>query len=170
MKTYQPLYHSTLGFDNILADLERLAQSTYVEPTKYPPHNIIKINDNEYIVELSVSGFSKDDIEIVIENNILTIKGEKKTETNTSYTYIHKGIAARSFAKSIKLIDTVEVKYAEFVDGILRIYLINIIPAHKLPRRIEITSGTPALTDTNTATNTPKVLVESQETPPTYFW
>lgn len=159
MKTYQPLYHSTLGFDNILADLERLSQSSFVEPTKYPPYNIIKINDNEYIVELSVSGFSKDDIEITTENNVLTIKGEKQPETNTSYTYIHKGIAARSFAKSIKLIDTVEVKYAEFVDGILRIYLINVVPEHKLPRRIEITSGVPFLS----TANKPELLVENTD-------
>lgn len=137
MRTYQPLYHSTLGFDTILADLERLTRSHYVENDKYPPHNIIKINDYEYIVEMSIAGFTKDDIDIMVENNILSIKGEQKKE-NSNYNYIHKGIATRSFSKSIKLLETVEVKNAEIVDGILRIYLVNIIPESKLPKRIEI--------------------------------
>ncbi len=154
MRTYQPLYHSSLGFDTILADLEKLSRANFTEPNKYPPHNIIRINDNEYIVELAVSGFSKDEIEILVENNLLTIKGAKTEETNNNYTYIHKGIATRSFSKSIKLIDTVEVNGAEIVDGILKIHLTNVIPAHKLPRRIEI--NTPLLSG-----NKPELLMEN---------
>jgi len=139
MRTYQPLYHSTLGFDTILADLDRLTRSQRAEVDKYPPHNIIKINDYEYIVELSVSGFSKDDIDVMVDNNLLSIKGDKSKENvDNNYQYIHKGIATRSFSKSIKLLDTVEVKSAEIVDGILRIYLVNVIPESKMPRKIEI--------------------------------
>lgn len=139
MLTLRPLYHSTLGFDSILDDLERLSRSAVVEQERFPPHNIIKVEENKYLVELSVAGYSKDDISITVENNVLTIKGTKMEETDKR-NYIHKGIATRAFTKTIKLLDTVVVFGAEYVNGILRIALENVIPEHKLPRKIEISS------------------------------
>ena len=74
-----------------------------------------------------------------VEDNVLTIKGTK-TEDVDKRNYIHKGIATRAFTKTIKLLDTVVVLGAEYVNGILRIALENVIPEHKLPRKIEISS------------------------------
>jgi molecular chaperone IbpA len=88
---------------------------------------------------LAVAGFSKDEIEISVEDGTLNVKGEKK-EKETDIQYIHRGIGTRSFTKTLTIADTIEVKGAEFKDGILRIGLENIVPEHKKPRKIEIGS------------------------------
>jgi molecular chaperone IbpA len=136
--SFGPLYHSTLGYDNIFRELEKTLESPTLN--NFPPHNIIKIEDNKYIVELACAGYSKEELDISVEDNVLYIKGEKK-DTKTK-EYIHKGISEKKFTKTIKIIDTVEVSGAEYVDGILRIGLENIIPEHKKFRKIEIDSNT----------------------------
>jgi len=88
------------------------------------------------VVELAVAGFGKDEIDIQVQDNTLTIKGEKQDKD--SHQYLHRGIGTRSFTKSLTIADTIEVKGAEYKDGILRIGLENIIPEHKKPRKIEI--------------------------------
>jgi len=136
--SFGPLHHSTLGFDRFFDEAERLLKTdlTKVSPA-FPPHNIIKLDDNRYLVELAVAGFAEAEIDISVEDNILTIKGEKK-DKDTDVTYIHRGIGTRSFTKTLTIADTVEVRGAEFKDGILRIALENVIPEHKKPRKITI--------------------------------
>lgn len=133
-----PLAHTTLGFDRLFDDIEKfLNMDTQKAASNFPPYNIIKVDDFHYLVEMAVAGFSKDEIEISVEDNILTVKGEKKEKDN-DVQYVHRGIGTRSFTKTLTIADTIEVKGAEFKDGILRIGLENIIPEHKKPRKIEI--------------------------------
>ena len=73
-----------------------------------------------------------------MNDGTLVIRGEKKNKDEV--TYLYRGIATRTFNKSIRLIDTIEVRGAEFKDGILRIGLENVIPDHKKPRKIQIES------------------------------
>ena len=134
--TFGPLLHQTLGFENFINDVERILNETKPVTSNFPPHNIIKADENKYVVELAVAGFGKDEIDIQVQENTLTIKGEKQEKEG--YEYLHRGIGTRSFTKSITIADTIEVKGAEFKDGILRIGLENIIPEHKKPRKIEI--------------------------------
>ena len=130
------ILNQTLGFENFIRDVEAILNET--KPVgNFPPHNIIKIDDNKYAVELAVAGFSKDEIDIQVQENTLTIKGEK-IEGTPNLEYLHRGIGTRSFTKSITIADTIEVKGAEYKDGILRIGLENIVPEHKKPRKIEI--------------------------------
>ena len=126
--------NNSLGFENFIRDVESLLNDKPV--TTFPPHNIIKTDEHKYIVELAVAGFSRDEIDIEVQENTLTIKGEKvdKTELN----YLHRGIGTRSFTKSIAISDTIAVKGAEYKDGILRIGLENIIPEHRKPRKVAI--------------------------------
>ena len=136
--SFGPLHHSTLGFDRFFDEAERLLKmESQKVTTAFPPHNIIKLDDNRYLVELAVAGFAEEEIDISVEDNNLIIKGEKK-EKDTDVTYIHRGIGTRSFTKTLTIADTVEVRGAEFKDGILRIGLENVIPEHKKPRKIEI--------------------------------
>jgi molecular chaperone IbpA len=136
--SFGPLAHTTLGFERFFDDVERLLATDITKVTQsFPPHNIIKLKDTHYVVELAIAGFSKEDIEITAEDGTLTIKGEKK-EKDVDVTYLHRGIGTRSFTKQLTIADTVEVKGAEFKDGILRIGLENVIPEHKKPRKIEI--------------------------------
>ena len=135
-----PLTHTTLGFDRFFDDVEKfLNMDVQKGVSNFPPHNIIKLDDSRYVVELAVAGFSKDEIEISVEDGTLTVKGEKK-EKELEIQYIHRGIGTRSFTKTLTIANTIEVKGAEFKDGILRIGLENIIPEHKKPRKIEIGS------------------------------
>ena len=139
--SFGPLHHSTLGFDRFFDDVEKL-MNVDVQKTvsNFPPHNIVKLDDTRYIVELAVAGFSKDEIEISVEDGKLTVKGEKE-DKESKVQYLHKGIGTRSFTKTLTIADTIEVKGAEFKDGILSIGLENIIPEHKNPRKIEIGEG-----------------------------
>ena len=136
--SFGPLAHTTLGFERFFDDVERLLASDVAKvSTSFPPHNIIKLDESRYVVELAIAGFSKDEIDITVEDGSLVVKGERK-EKDTEVTYLHRGIGTRSFTKTLTVADTIEVKGAEFKDGILRIGLENIIPEHKKPRKIEI--------------------------------
>jgi molecular chaperone IbpA len=137
------ILNQTLGFENFIRDVESILNDT--KPvTNFPPHNIIKLDENKYVVELAVAGFGKDEIDIQVQENTLTIKGEK-SEGTPNLEYLHRGIGTRSFTKTITIADTIHVKGAEFKDGILRVGLENIIPEHKKPRKIEISSDYNAL-------------------------
>jgi molecular chaperone IbpA len=138
--SFGPLAHTTLGFERFFDDVERLLATDVTKVTQsFPPHNIIKLNDTHYVVELAIAGFSKEEIEITAEDGTLTIKGEKK-DKEADVTYLHRGIGTRSFTKQLTIADTVEVRGAEFKDGILRVGLENVIPEHKKPRKIEISN------------------------------
>lgn len=134
--SFGPLFHQTLGFENFIRDVEKILDSE-VKQSTFPPHNIIKADDNKYVVELAVAGFAKDEIDIQVQEGNLTIKGEK-IEATPDVQYLHRGIGGRSFTKVITIADTIEVKGAEIKDGILRVGLENIIPEHKKPRKVEI--------------------------------
>ena len=134
--SFGPLFHQTLGFENFIRDVEKILDSE-VKQSTFPPHNIIKADDNKYVVELAVAGFAKDEIDIQVQEGNLTIKGEK-IEATPDVQYLHRGIGGRSFTKVITIADTIEVKGAEIKDGILRVGLENVIPEHKKPRKIEI--------------------------------
>lgn len=136
--SFGPLQHTTLGFDRFFDEVERLlAVDNKTVSASFPPHNIIKLDETHYLVELAVAGFGKDDIEISVDNGSLVIKGEKK-EKESNVQYLHRGIGTRSFTKTLTIADTVEVRGAEYKDGILKIGLENVIPESKKPRKIEI--------------------------------
>ena len=131
------LAHSTLGFERIFNDLDKVLNDRQQQST-FPPHNILKVDKDHYVVELAVAGFGKNEIDITVEDNVLIIKGVKKEKDVEGVEYIHKGIGTRSFTKTLTVADTLEVKGAEFNNGILRVGLVNVVPDHKKPRKVEI--------------------------------
>ena len=132
------LYPSTLGFETMLRDIESIMQnSVETVSDKFPPHNIIKVNDTHYMVELAIAGFDEKEIDITVKDGLMTVKGEKQ-QVDNEVNYLHKGIGTRSFSKTIRLADTIEVQGAAFKNGILSIGLENIIPESKKPKKIEI--------------------------------
>ena len=137
--SFGPLTQTTLGFEKFFDEIEKTLTMTPAQKsvTHYPPHNIIKTDENKYVVELAVAGFSKDDIDIQVKENILTISGDKK-EGTPNLEYLHRGIGTRSFTKTITISDTMVVHGAEFKDGILRVGIENVIPEERKPRKIEI--------------------------------
>ena len=124
-----------VGFDHIAKDLERLAQAH--QKDHYPPHNVVKHNDDEFLIELAVVGFKEKDIDITMHDGILTVKGDRESRRNQNL-YVHKGISGRKFERSFRLSEFVEVTGADLEDGLLTIHLERIIPEEKRPRKILI--------------------------------
>tara|TARA_B100001029_G_C15029505_1_gene435934 strand:- start:1059 stop:1499 length:441 start_codon:yes stop_codon:yes gene_type:complete len=139
MTTYDlsPLLRSSVGFDvfdNIFDSVFNLNETN----TSYPPYNILK-SDNNYTISLAVAGFSKDEIDISLQENELAIKGVAKNDDN-KIEFLHRGIAGRNFERKFKLADTVKVSDASYENGLLNIYLEREIPEHQKPRKIEISN------------------------------
>ncbi len=137
------LYTTTLGYDQFLRMADRLLTGTgeSAGDSGFPPHNIIKVDENRYLIEMAVAGFTKDDIAINVQENVLTIRSDRPIADKTvqpPVVYIHRGIGARKFTKSIQLAETVEVRGASLTNGILQIDLENVIPDHRKPRKVEI--------------------------------
>jgi molecular chaperone IbpA len=122
-----------VGVDKLFTDLEKLSLNSY------PPHNIVDLGNDKYQVEVAIAGFSKDEITLTVEDGKLYISGEKKkVEGEIEKKYIHRGIAARTFEKVLKLSQNVEVIGAEMKDGMLIVDLALIIPDYKKPKQVEI--------------------------------
>jgi molecular chaperone IbpA len=124
-----------IGFDRAL-DTWSHAQ-TVSSATNYPPYNVIKVDEDNFVVELAVAGFAKTDIDLSTADGKLTVKGELNTEDNDS-KFIHRGIAARKFTREWALGEYMEVKAAELKDGMLKIDIVRILPEEKKPKTIKI--------------------------------
>jgi molecular chaperone IbpA len=130
---FAPLFRSTVGFDKLPTVLMHAMQS---EETGYPPYNIEKLSDDGYRIVMAVAGFGNDDIDVVTERNRLIVRGELKQKDDRSY--LHRGIAARTFERSFDLADFVQVTGATLRDGLLMIDLKRELPEEMKPRKIAI--------------------------------
>jgi molecular chaperone IbpA len=144
-----------VGFDHIAKDLERLANAH--QRDHYPPHNVVKHNDDEFLIELAVVGFKQEHIDIEMHDGILTIKGNREQRRKQDL-YVHKGISGRKFERSFRLSEFVEVTGAMLEDGLLTISLERIIPDEKRPRKISINNNLRGNKHDNTS---PELLNES---------
>lgn len=131
-----PLYRSTVGFDSLVSVFDQIA-SFGNEPTTYPPYNIERLAENEYRITMAVAGFDKHDIEIEVNEGLLSIRGEKK-EAEKERAFLHRGIASRAFERRFQLADYVEVRSADVKDGLLSVDLEREVPERLKPRTIEI--------------------------------
>jgi molecular chaperone IbpA len=126
-----------IGFDSVFDEL--LRNTTQQATTNYPPYNVVKHSEDKFSIELAVAGFKEGDIDVQLERNQLTIKGEQATDLNTEVEYLHRGISARNFLRTFTLADHVEVTGAVVSDGILTVKLERIIPEEQKPKKIAIT-------------------------------
>jgi molecular chaperone IbpA len=136
---FSPLYRSTVGFDRLF---DMLDQSTQVEPmTNWPPYNIEKTGEDQYLITMAIAGFSPDEIEVTQKESQLLVIGQKKG-SDEGRQYLHRGIATRAFKQTFNLADHVKVVGASLENGLLTVDLKREVPEALKPRRIEITSGT----------------------------
>jgi molecular chaperone IbpA len=131
-----PLWRSTVGFDHLFNPIENSLRSS---DDSYPPFNIERIGEDKYRISLAVAGFSAEDLEIKVEQNVLTIEARKSDKAERRYVY--QGISARPFRRIFNLADFVDVVGAAFEDGLLKIDLVRELPEAMKPRRIEINAG-----------------------------
>lgn len=125
-----------IGFDTMFDQMERRFANSV--STNYPPHNILKLKENEYAIQLAVTGFNKAEISVTVENNVLVIKGESMTTDYPQEQYLHRGLATRDFVKEFPLAEHIEVSGAETQNGMLIIKLIRNIPESAKPKVIDI--------------------------------
>ena len=138
---FSPLYRSTVGFDRLFTMLDLLGQPENAQT--YPPYNIERTGEDAYRISMAVAGFSDSDIAIEAHRNVLSVKGERKDETNGEGTEVlYRGIAARTFERRFQLADHVEVVGAELKNGLLHIDLKRSVPEELKPRKIEIGKST----------------------------
>lgn len=130
------LNRALIGFDAMFDQLDRKFANSM--QTNYPPHNQIKIGENDYLIQLAVTGFNKAEITVQVESNVLTIKGESMTTDYAPDSYLHRGLATRDFVKEFPLAEHIEVTGAEIENGMLNIKLIRNIPESAKPKVIDI--------------------------------
>jgi molecular chaperone IbpA len=125
-----------IGFNR---DFERLSRiQNHSTQSTYPPYNVIQMEDEDsFCIEIAAAGFSKDDLNVAVKEQTLTVTGEIKTEASEEKV-IHKGIATRKFTREFALAEFIEVTGAEVKDGMLRISLERIVPEEKKPKTIKI--------------------------------
>lgn len=131
----QELNRSLIGFDRLFQQAEAKLQNI----ASYPPHNVIKLDEagDKYTLEFAVAGFKREDVTLEVVDNTLVVRGQREVDT-ASVTYIHHGLAKRSFVKQIALSEYVEVAGAKMEDGILAVHLERKVPEAKKPKQIEI--------------------------------
>ena len=137
---WEPFKPFSVGFDNLFDDFDRIYKYNSSSINHYPPYNIRKVNDTDYVIELAVAGFGKKDIEVKSQENTLTIKSKDKKEevSDKDESILHRGISQRSFKRSFTVAEDVVVKGADLKDGLLSVKLERIIPDEKKPKIIDI--------------------------------
>jgi len=132
-----PLYRSFIGSDHLASLVD--AASRAEKQSTYPPYNIELLAEDKYRITMAIAGFSKDDINIVVEDNTLSITGTKNSDADIQERkFLHKGISERNFERKFQLGDHVKVLAADLENGLLHVDLERVIPEAKKPRKIEI--------------------------------
>jgi molecular chaperone IbpA len=142
LSIFNSLRPFSIGFDDMFDQFESMLGNGHLTmQSNYPPYNIRKTGKDNYAIEVALAGFSKDDVEVEFEDNLLTVRTKQvnKSENNSSDgEIIHKGISQRQFARSFSIADDVKVISAQLKDGLLTVSCERIIPEHKKKKLIQI--------------------------------
>lgn len=133
---FTPYRRSTVGFDRLFDLLENDLRPD----DGYPPFDIVREGEDHYRIELAVAGFAPQEIEVVAQQNQLTVAGRRAADKDKG-EYLHRGIATRAFERRFQLADFIEVGNASFENGLLSIELKRVVPEAMKPRKIEIGAG-----------------------------
>ena len=122
-----------VGFDEMFKRLDKI----HSQPQgNYPPYNIVKLDEDQFVIEIAAAGFSKKEFSIDLKDLSLRVKAEKGETIEKEF--VHQGIAARSFERTFALAEHVKVKEATYSDGILAIKLVREIPEAEKPIQIKV--------------------------------
>ena len=142
LSIFNSLRPFSIGFDDMFDQFENMLGNGHLTmQSNYPPYNIRKTGKDNYAIEVALAGFSKDDVEVEFEDNLLTVKTKqvnKSEDNNLDEEIIHKGISQRHFARSFSIADDVKVGEAKLKDGLLIISCEKVIPEHKKKKLIQI--------------------------------
>ncbi len=142
LSIFNSLRPFSIGFDDMFDQFENmLGNGGLSMQSNYPPYNIRRTGPDKYSIEVALAGFSKNDVEVEFEDNLLTVRTkqvDKSENKNDDGEIIHKGISQRHFARSFTIADDVKINGAQLKDGLLTIACERIIPEHKKRKLIEI--------------------------------
>lgn len=137
---FAPYRRSTVGFDRFFDLLETGMRDEAI--SSFPPFDILRDGEDSYRITLAVAGFRPEDIEVVAQQNLLTVSGRRPDE-QVQGDYLHRGIATQAFERRFQLADFVEAGTATFEHGLLTIELKRVVPEAMKPRRIAIKANSP---------------------------
>ena len=127
----------TVGFDTVFDRLFGALDRPNASHQGYPPYNIRKDGETKYFIEMAVAGFSEEDLEVELKEGILSVQSKPLNEEDET-TYVHRGIAKRTFERNFTLSDDVIVKGCGLINGMLTVELEKVIPEEKKSRLIPI--------------------------------
>ena len=139
LQRIEAINRALIGFDTVFDQMERRFANSV--SNNYPPHNILKTGENQYEIQIAVTGFEKNEIAVTVEANVLTVKGEGAESIRheqPEIVYLHRGLATRDFVREFPLAEHMEVAGAEIRNGMLIVKLIRNIPESEKPRVIDI--------------------------------
>jgi len=141
MRTFDlsPLYRTSIGFDRLASMLDDIS-GVEQDGGNYPPFNIELLEENRYRLTMAVAGFSRDELNIEVKENVLSVKGQKASAEKENQ-FLHRGIATRNFERRFQLADHVVVRNAEMSNGLLHVELVRELPEAMKPRTIAISAG-----------------------------
>jgi molecular chaperone IbpA len=137
LQRIEAINRALIGFDTMFDQMERRYGNSI--NNNYPPHNILKTGENQYEIQLAVTGFEKSEISVTVESNVLTVRGESQSPNeSTEIVYLHRGLASRDFAREFPLAEHIEISGAEIKNGMLTVKLVRNIPESAKPKIIDI--------------------------------
>jgi molecular chaperone IbpA len=133
-----PLYRSFIGSDHLASMIDAATRNE--KQSTYPPYNIELLGEDKYRITMAIAGFGQSDVDIQVQENTLTVTGNKQNDEKQERKFLHKGISERNFERKFQLGDHVKVLNADMENGLLNIDLERVIPEAMKPRKIEIGS------------------------------
>ena len=141
LSIFNQLRPVSVGFDSIFDHFEKMFDDDdgFRFPLiNYPPYNIVKTGTYTYNIEVALAGYNKKEISVEYADGVLNIKSIKEAKSEDKKGVIHKGIAKRYFSKSFTIADDVKIEEAELKDGLLKVFLVKIVPEGKKPKTITV--------------------------------
>ena len=135
LDNFNQLTPYAVGFDRIFDNLSRYTADN-VQSTGFPPYNIRKEGDYNYVIELALAGFGKEDIEVEVADGTLSVRSVKENSEDESTVY--RGISSRRFERKFTMADDIVVNGAKLENGMLTVELERVVPEEKQPRLIKV--------------------------------
>ena len=137
-KMFAPLFQQSVGFDHLFDTMNRALRESG-NAGSYPPYDILQRGRDEYSIRIALAGFGSEDIEVKLDNGVLSVTGTKEREELSDETAVlHRGIANRNFSRRFRLTEHIRVEGAELKDGLLTVRLVRELPEALKPRTIPV--------------------------------
>lgn len=141
-----PVFRTAIGFDRMAKLVDTLVANGDTAQPGWPPYNIEKHGDDSYRITMAVAGFSEQQLDVTVHDQMLIVRGSQSNSEENGVTYLHRGIAGRSFERRFQLADFIRVSGAQMENGLLHVELQREIPEAMKPRKIAISTGDDATT------------------------